>query len=93
MEFRLTTNCKSIDAEFVCDRLQKTLWLDDTNNNLETMHETTAENESRRTETGSSLVSTTTTTTTRTPDNSQTPKFTLAPRKRSSNGPCEKLFE
>ena len=34
MEFWLTTNCKSIDAEFVCDRLQNTVWLDDTNNNF-----------------------------------------------------------
>ena len=41
-------------------------------------------------ETGSSLVATTTTTT---PDNSETPKVTLAPRKRRSIGPCEKLFD
>ena len=34
MEFRLTTKCKSIDAEFVCDRLQNTVWLDDTSNNF-----------------------------------------------------------
>ena len=34
MEFPLTTNCKSIDAEFVCDRLQNNVWLDDINNNF-----------------------------------------------------------
>ena len=42
-------------------------------------------------ETGASLVATATTTTT--PDNSETPKVTLAPRKRRSIGPCEKLFD
>ena len=41
-------------------------------------------------ETGSILVATTTTTT---PDNSETPKVTLAPRKRRSIGPCENLFD
>ena len=44
-------------------------------------------------ETGSSLVATTTTTTTTTPDNPETPKVTLVPRKRSSIGLCETLFD
>ena len=34
MKFRLTTNSQSIDSEFVCDWLQNTVWLDDTNNNF-----------------------------------------------------------
>ena len=46
---------------------------------LENMHEATADIEKRRTETS--------------PDKSETPKVSLAPRKRSSNGPCEKLFD
>ena len=46
---------------------------------LENMHETTTENEYRRTET--------------TPENSETPKVTLAPRKRRSIGPYEKFFD
>ena len=51
---------------------------------LENMQETTAENENRRTEAGSSLVATKTTT-----DISKTTKATLTPRKRRSIGPCK----